>query len=107
MIWPAIFRHESFLPGCGAGGGAGFDGAVPEGGGGIGAFIGMSIFEKNQPNSDCEENQHAGINQRFWTYVGLYPGTDKQQPDDECDSKANDDTRYPCRKIRAQNVHAR
>src|SRR5215469_13585222 len=77
IIWPAIFRHGSFLGGRCADGGAGFGGTDPEGGGGVGAFIGMSIYEKDQPNSEGEENQHAGVNQRFGAYIRLYPKTDE------------------------------
>jgi hypothetical protein len=59
----------------------------------------MSIFEKDQPDSHCEENQHAGVNQRFGAYIGLYPKTDKQQPNNERDEQANDDARHPRREI--------
>jgi hypothetical protein len=65
IVWAATLRHSLVLEGGVAGAVLGLGGAFSPEGGDVGSLIGMSIFEKDQPDSQRKENRQARKNQGF------------------------------------------
>ena len=105
MIWAATLRHWLPWEGGVAGVLLGLDSLFATGGGDVGSLIGISIFEKGQPNDERKGNRHARKNQRFEAQIRIDSKADQQQSDDKGDDETNDDAQHPCGKIRAYHIH--
>ena len=107
IIWAASLRHSLLLEGGLAGAVLGLGGVFSTGAGDVGSLIGMSIFEKDQPNGQRKENRRARKKHRFEAQVSVNSKADQQQPDDERAKKTNDNAQHPRGKIRAKHIHGR
>jgi hypothetical protein len=93
---------------CGIAGAVfGLGGVFSPEGGVVGSLIGMSIFVKDQPDSEGKENRRAGKNQRFEANVRVNSKADQQQPNDKRADNTNDNAQHPCGKIGANHIHGR
>jgi len=107
IIWAASLRHSLLLEGGLVGAGLGPGRVFSTGAGDVGSLIGMSIFEKDQPNGQRKENRRARKKHRFEAQVSVNSKADQQQPDDERAKKTNDNAQHPRGKIRAKHIHGR
>ncbi|HXJ59887.1 MAG TPA: hypothetical protein VNU68_24860, partial [Verrucomicrobiae bacterium] len=90
MIWAATLRQALLLEGGVAGAASGLDGAFSPGGGGVESLMGMSIFKKDQPDGQREENRHAQKNRWFEAQMGVNSKADQNQPHDEGEGETKD-----------------
>src|SRR6266508_5195406 len=99
IIWAASLRHSLLLEGGVACAVLGLGGVFSTGAGDVGSLIGMSIFEKDQPNGQRKENRRARKKHRFEAQVGVNTKADQKQPNDERADEAYDNAQHPCGKI--------
>jgi hypothetical protein len=107
IIWAATLRHSLLLEGSVAGAASGLGDVFSADGGDVESLIGISIFEKDQPNGQREENRQARNNQRFEAQMGVNSKADQNQPHDEGEGETKDNAHHPRGKIRADHVHGR
>src|SRR5882757_2409652 len=90
IIWAATLRHSLLLEGGIAGAVLRLDSLFSTGGGDAESLIGISIFEKAQPNGERKGYRHARKNQRFEAQMRVDSKADQQQPNDERAEEAHD-----------------
>jgi len=105
MIWAATLRRSLYLGGGVAGAALGLGGVFSRDGGDVESLIGISVFEKDQPNGQRKEDHHARKNQRFKAQISVNSKANQQQTGNERADETDDDTRHPGGEIGAKHIH--